>query len=137
MASVTARNLITRAFRRLGFITEDEGLTAEQSAQGLELFNDMLNGWEAEGIQYVQTADLGLDDTVNVPDQYVRSTMFLLMSDLANQYGRVVPQRLEAQIALARTALQAFYYQVPQAETDEGVLNRRAPGWGSITILTS
>ncbi|MES2392844.1 MAG: hypothetical protein V4555_14460, partial [Acidobacteriota bacterium] len=40
------------------------------------------------------------------PDQYVRSAMLMLMSDLANQYGRTVPVRLEAQIAIARTNLQ-------------------------------
>jgi hypothetical protein len=136
MATATARDLLTRAFRRHGFISEDEGLTAEQVAQGLQLLNDMMNGWEAEGIQYAHT-DLLIDDVVNVPDQYVRSAMLLLMNDIADQYGRQVPARLEAQIAIARTALQAFYYSVPQAETDEGILNRRAPGWGTITVLTS
>ncbi len=124
MATRTARNVIEDAFHRIGFISEDEGITAEQAARGLSVLNDMMNGFEAEGIQYTHT-DLGLDDTVNVPDFLVRSTMWMLADDLASEYGKVLSQRQQDDVARSRSNLQDYYFKIPQAQTDEGIVNRR------------
>lgn len=132
MATRTARQVITDAFHRMAFISEDEGLTAEQIDRALYVLNDMMNGWEAEGIQYTHT-DLGLDDTVNVPDALVRSTGLMLIDELADEYGKVLTDRQEADVMDARHALQAYFTPAPMAQTDEGVLNRRTVTYGNIT----
>ncbi len=126
MATATARTIITRAFRRMGLISEDEGLTAEQTTEALDVLNDMMNGWEAEGIQYSHT-DLALDDTVNVPDFLVRSAMWLLADELANEYGKALTDREIVNVERSRSNLQNYYFSIPQAQTDEGILNRRGP----------
>jgi hypothetical protein len=136
MATRTARNVIEDAFHRMGFISEDEGLTAEQTDRALTLLNDMMNGWEAEGIQYTHT-DLGLDDVVNVPDFLVRSAVWMLIDDIADEYGKALTDRQQMQVARARTNLQGYYFRIPQAQTDEGIRNRRGPYTSSILRLDS
>lgn len=132
MATRTARNVIEDAFHRLGFISEDEGLTAEQTARALYVLNDMMNGWEAEGIQYTHT-DLGLDDVVNVPDSLVRSTTWMLIDELADEYGKVLTDRQQLDVIDAKNNLQAYFTPAPLAQTDEGLLNRRRWTYGNIT----
>lgn len=136
MATRTARDLITDAFHRIGFISEDEGLTAEQTSRGLSVMNDMMNGWEAEGIQYNHT-DLGLDDTVNVPDFLLRSAMWMLADDLASEYGKVLTDRQQVDVANSRSNLQGYYFKIPQAQLDDGIRNRRGPYTTNISRLDS
>lgn len=131
MATRTARETITEAFHRIALISEDEAPTAEQIARGLSVLNDMMNGFEAEGIQYIH-ADLTLDTTVNVPDHLVRSVMWMLADDLADEYGKELSRRQQIQVGRARNNLQAFYFKVPPAQTDEGIQNRRRFGFSSI-----
>jgi hypothetical protein len=134
MATRTARNVIEDAFHRMGFISEDEGLTAEQTARALTLLNDMMNGWEAEGIQYTHT-DLGLDDVVNVPDFLVRSAVWMLIDDIADEYGKVLTERQQMQVERARLNLQGYYFKIPRANSDDGILNRRGPYAANISRL--
>lgn len=133
MATRTARQVITDAFHRMGFISEDEGLTAEQTSRALYVFNDMMNGWEAEGIQYTHTDFATLDDVVNVPDSLVRSTTWMLIDELAGEYGKALTERQQMDVLDAKHALQAYFTPAPLAQTDEGILNRRTVTYGNIT----
>jgi hypothetical protein len=136
MATRTARNVLEGAFHRMGFISEDEALTAEQVDRGLTILNDMMNGFEAEGIQYTHT-DLGLDDVVNVPDFLVRSVEWMLIDDIADEYGKALTDRQQMQVERARLNLQGYYFRIPRANSDDGILNRRGPYTSSISRLDS
>jgi hypothetical protein len=136
MATRTARNVLEGAFHRMGFISEDEALTAEQVDRGLTILNDMMNGFEAEGIQYTHT-DLGLDDVVNVPDFLVRSVEWMLIDDIADEYGKALTDRQQMQVERARLNLQGYYFRIPRANSDDGILNRRGPYTSSILRLDS
>jgi hypothetical protein len=132
MATRTARYCITRAFRFMGLISEDEGLTADQASEALSIMNDMMNGWNAEGIQYVHS-DLTLDTTVNVPDELVESTWLMLASALADDYGKVFTDKQQRRVDGARNNLQAYYFKVPPAQTDEGLRPNWPPGYFDIS----
>lgn len=135
MATRTAREVITDAFHKMALISEDEGITAEQASRGLATLNDMMNGWEADGIQYQHT-DLTLDTTVNVPDQLVWATQWLTAEALAAEYGKTLSPRQLIYIDRARSSLQAAYYSVKPAQLDEGIQNRGPlAGTASITRL--
>jgi len=131
MATRTARQVITDAFHRMGFISEDEALTAEQASRALTVINDMMNGWTAEGIEYVHS-DLTLDTVVNVPDKLVRSTMWLLCDELAMEYGKALSDRQQMQVDRAKNALQAYYFRVSPAQLDEGLRPSWPPGYFDI-----
>ena len=126
MAIRTARNVIEDAFHKMGLVSEDESISAEQASRGLSTLNDMMNGWEADGIQYQHT-DLGYDDNVNVPDQLVWSTQWMLTNEIANEYGKTLAPTQLLNVARARNALQAYYYSVEPAELDEGI--EQAVAW--------
>jgi hypothetical protein len=96
----------------------------------------MMNGFEAEGIQYTHT-DLGLDDVVNVPDFLVRSVEWMLIDDIADEYGKALTDRQQMQVERARLNLQGYYFRIPRANSDDGILNRRGPYTSSISRLDS
>lgn len=134
MATRNAREVITDAFHKIGLISEDEAITAEQTTRGLIVLNDMMNGWEADGIQYQHT-DLALGTVVNVPDQLVWSTQWMMAEALAEEYGKALTDRQAVYIDRARSALQAYYYRVKPAQMDEGVINR-GPLVGGVASIT-
>jgi hypothetical protein len=127
MATRTAREIITAAYRDLGICSEDESPTAEQMSQGLDLLNDMMNGWEAKGIQYTH-ADLTIGATVNVPDFLTRSTRWMIAAEIAGKHGKQMTPWQELQVMEARQELQGYYTTVPRAQIDAGVEGRRPPG---------
>ena len=134
MATRTARQTITDAFHRMALISEDEAVTADQMSRALVVLNDMMNGFGAEGIQYVHT-DLAVDDTLNVPDELVRSVMWMLLTELADEYGKVLDPPQQLNVDRARGALQAYYFAIPVAQLDDGVADRlrfRAYGAGNL-----
>lgn len=134
MATRNAREVIEDAFHKIGMVSEDESLSAEQTARGLIVINDMMHGWESDGIQYQHT-DLTITATVNVPDQLVWATQWLMAEALGEEYGKTFTDRQERYITRARQALQAAYYAVPPAQCDEGVINR-GPLIGGVASIT-
>jgi hypothetical protein len=96
------------------------------------VLNDMMNGWNAEGIQYVHS-DLTLDTVVNVPDELIRSTMWMFADEIAAEYGKALTPRQQQWVMEARNNLQAYYYTVPPAQLDAGIQGRWPPGTWDIT----
>lgn len=131
MSTSTARQVITDAFHAMGFISEDEALTAEQASRALRVMNQMMQGWPAEGIPYVHAA-LTLDTTVNVPDELVPSTTWMLCDALAMEYGKTLTYRQQMQVDRAMNALQGYYYRVPPAQLDDGLQPNWPPGYFDI-----
>ena len=127
MASRTALQVLTSAFRRLNILEETESLNAEQSAEGLVALNGMLHGFDSMGIAYAHS-DLALTDTLNVPDGQVRNVVLMLAEELAPDYERPISPTFQMQIDGACRALQAHYMVVPPAQIDIGLVNRLASG---------
>lgn len=118
MASTTARSLLERAYRRLGILADEESMTATQGSYGLTTLNDMLHGFDSEGIRYAHVDLSSLDTTVNVPDGQIRNVMLLLARELASEYGVELSARDENEIERAKNALQAFYFMPVEAAPD-------------------
>jgi len=130
MATRSARETITTAFRRLGILSEMETMSADMANDALNILNDMLQGFPARGIHYVH-AQLTLDAALNVPDEQTRNVMLMLMWELADEYGTELSPKKVSDCAEARAALQACYYTVPPAQLDPGVSNRMPMGYHS------
>ena len=131
MSTSTARQVITDAFHSMGFISEDEALTAEQASRGLRVMNQTMQGWPAEGIPYVH-ATLTLDTVVNVPDELVSSATWMLCDALAMEYGKTLIDRQQRQVDRALNALQSYYFRVPPAQLDDGLQPSFPPGYFDI-----
>lgn len=127
MTTKTARDLIEQALQDLGILADDEAMSAAQGNQGFRKLNDLLHGFESEGIHYAHTDLATLDAVVNVPDGQLRNVGLMLQRDLAGTYGVPLPAEDNDQIHRAKMALQAFYY-VPITAAPEMSLRPRQFG---------
>ena len=127
MASRSARDVISYAFWDLGVVADQETLNDTQGNSGLRKLNDLLAGFESEGIRYAHTDLASLDTVVNVPDGQLRNVGLMLQRELANQYGVPLSDDDRDAIHKAKMALQAFYY-VPITSAPELSLRPRQFG---------
>jgi hypothetical protein len=127
MSSRTARDVITYAMQDLGIVADQEAMTDTQGNYGLRKLNDLLAGFESEGIRYAHTDLASLDTVVNVPDGQLRNVGLMLQRELAGTYGVSLSPDDQLAIQRAMTALQAYYY-VPIASAPELALRPRRFG---------
>lgn len=125
--SATAADIVTRASRRINVLAAEEALTSAEMVDGLQILNDLLFAFYAMGIQYVHVA-LAQTDTVNVPDEQVRNVILMLCSELADDFGLTVGQKLAEDIRSAKLELQSAYLVINPAVPDKA-LRRRLFGW--------
>ncbi|CAB4147759.1 hypothetical protein UFOVP1020_38 [uncultured Caudovirales phage] len=127
MASKSARTLISEAMQDLGVVADQESMTDTQGNYGFRKLNDLLAGFESEGIRYAHTDLASLDTTVNVPDGQLRNVGLMLQREIAGAYGVPLSDDDRDAIHKAKMALQAFYY-VPITTAPEMALRRRQYG---------
>lgn len=127
MATKTARDVIEQALQDLGILADEESMTASQGTQGLRKLNDLLHGFESEGIRYAHTNLASLDTVVNLPDGQLRNVGLMLQRDMAGTYGVPLSNNDSDAIHKAKMALQAFYY-VPITGAPEMALRPRQYG---------
>lgn len=87
--AATASDIVARAFRRLGIKAEDETLSADQAAHGLDVLNSMMAEWRLHGINY-DHASLANNDPFPLSDSFIPATVTLLAGELAPDYGAPV-----------------------------------------------
>jgi len=127
MASKSARTVITETMQDLGIVSDQEAMSAAQGNYGLRRLNDMLAGFESEGIHYAHTDLSSLDSIVNLPDGQLRNVGLMLLSELSRSYGVALSPEDKDAIYKARTALQA-YYNIPITSAPELSLRTRRFG---------
>lgn len=113
----TTLDIINRAFRKIGIKAEDEALTADQVAHGLDTLNMMLFGWELWGIALGHTA-LTTGDTFPLAAKFEEGTVYLLAERLSTDYS--VPPSFSADDFLRR--IQAAYMVIPEAAMPKALL---------------
>src|SRR5205085_2710740 len=118
MATQSANQVLTRAFRRIKVLAAEEAMDSAQLADGLVTMNGLMHGFgAAAGIYYVHS-DLGSATTVNMPDGLIDSLVWLVAEALAPEYGYTFTAPEMASVTAARNALQAAYWVQPPAETE-------------------
>lgn len=127
MATKTARTVISEAMYDLGILADEESMSSSQGNQGLRKLNDLMHGFESEGIRYAHTNLASLDTVINVPDGQLRNVGLMLQRDLASTYAVQMSPDDQDAIYKAKTALQAYYY-VPITSAPELSLRRRQYG---------
>lgn len=89
----TAREIVTRAHRKIGVVARDEALDAADAAEGINALNMMLAAWKLAGVDISHTA-LALSDTVPLASEFEEGTVYMLASRLAPDFA--VPQSFDA-----------------------------------------
>ena len=85
----TARDIVDRAFRKIGVVADDEAMTAEQAQAGEEALNMMMHAWLLDGID-VAHVDITLGEVFPLLPQFHEGTVYLLAERLAPGYMRPV-----------------------------------------------
>jgi hypothetical protein len=93
---MTNSDLITGALRLLGVLNEVQVASAEQGTQGLEVLNQIMADWEADGVdlQYYEQVDLTAQTPV--PNHALAGVRHFLAFALAPEYGRSVSREMLA-----------------------------------------
>ena len=108
----TARDLIEGAFRKIGVMAEDEALTADQAAHGVNVLNRMIAGWELQGVT-VGWRETEISEEVDLPMSMHEAVIFCLAEKLGPDYSRPAPDATRHFMAI-----QAAYLIVPTMQPD-------------------
>lgn len=81
----TARDIVHRAYRKIGIVAKDEALEGEDSVYGLEALNGMLHEWKLRAVDITHT-DLGMSDTFPLGPEYEDGTTYMLAARISSDY---------------------------------------------------
>lgn len=79
----TTRDIIERAYRKLGVVASDDPMTADQGDNGLDALNMMMHGWELDGIA-LGHVDLALDDDFSMVAMFHEGVVYQLAMRLGH-----------------------------------------------------
>lgn len=114
----TMRDIITRAYRKVGIVARDTPLDADDAIHGLEALNGMLHEWSLRAVDISHTT-LGMNDTFPMAAAYEDGTTYMLAARISPDYE--VPQGFDADDFFR--AIQAAYMTIdtvslPRAVTE-------------------
>ena len=120
----TVRDIVERAYRKIGVVSDEEPMTAAQAANGLTAFNMMMHGLELHGVNVLHV-EATLPDQFALFPKFEEATVYMLASRVAPDNSFPAPDADSYY-----RALQAAYYQLPKSEMPCGLVypaSRR--GW--------
>lgn len=121
----TVRDIVERAYRKLGVVSLDEPMDADQADAGLKSFNEMLHGWALFGID-VEHSDVALNDAFPLADRFQEGTIYTLAQRIAPEFST----GFDGDTFLR--ALQAAYMVIDTAEMPSSLIfppSRRLRFW--------
>lgn len=87
----TVLDIVNRAFRKIGVKAEDEALTADQIANGVDALNAMMATWPVRGINAPTGFPLTSSSTFPLEPWADEPTTYCLAARLAPDYGLPAP----------------------------------------------
>lgn len=126
----TARDVVTGALRELGVIDGIEEAAAEDAAQALAVFNQMLAAWELDGIA-LGLGTLTLNSTLALPDSHIEALRANLAARLSASFARNPSPLTVEQASRGYRSLQGAYAKRRLLSVDPGIRWRR-PTFGRI-----
>ena len=123
--TATARTVIKGALRLIRAIDVTEEPEADDTTTGLEVMNQMIHGWQDEGI-YIEYEDVELTDVMPFPKGDITHIRYLLASELAPEYGIELTPEVAVKAREAKATLQASYGIQPESRPDLSITNRQS-----------
>jgi P22 tail accessory factor len=115
----TARDIVERAYRKIGVVATDEAMTADQASVGVDDLNMMMHGLVLDGID-TGWADLQSADEFTMEPEFHEGLVYMLASRLAPDFA--VPGFSDTTF---KRRLAAAYLIIPDAVIDP-MLRRRS-----------
>lgn len=83
----TVRDIVERAYRKIGIVSTDEAMTADQAELGLNALNMMFHALVLEGID-VGWSDAELADQFALDARFDEGTVYMLAARIAPDFSR-------------------------------------------------
>jgi len=123
--TATARTVIKGALRLIRAIDVTEEPEADDLATGIEVMNQMIHGWQDEGI-HIEYEDVELTDVMPFPKGDIKNIRYLLAADLAAEYGNELTPEVAVEARKSLATLQATYGIQPESRPDLSITNRQS-----------
>lgn len=122
----TARDIVERAYRKIGVVASDEPMTADQAENGINALNMMMHGWLLDGID-IGHIDLELADVFTMEPQFEEGCVYLLAERLSPDYS--APANFST--SMFKQRLSVAYLIIPTSKLDRTLSNgfSRRYGW--------
>ncbi len=125
---MTPRTIISQALRTIRITASEETPTAAELNDGLDTFNQMVNGFESQAIN-LGFSDLTLDEDLPLDKKFHEGVRFLLAVVLAPEYGVEITPEIAIKAQSGMAFLQSHFAEIPILKMDKGLRNRRSR-WG-------
>jgi hypothetical protein len=118
--------IIHRAFRKIGVAADGEALTADMASAGLSAFNEMIAGWQLQGIDFwlspsggplANYPELEASAEFPMPPAFREGTIYSLAARLAPEYSAQISYNPDEFVRL----MQANLVRVPTSTIDTGI----------------
>lgn len=121
----TCRDIVERAFRKIGVVASDEAMTADQAQIGMDALNMMMAAFELDGID-VAWSEAELSDQYAMEPKFHEGAVYMLASRLAPDFSAP-----GFDVSRFKAALSAAYLIVPDVAIDRALLrnSRNRYGW--------
>ena len=117
----TVRDVIERAYRKIGVVAMDEPMDAEQGSAGLSAFNEMVSAWALSGVTLSPAfTDAAQSDAFPLADKFREGTIYLLASRLAPEW--TVPVSFDADDFFRK--IQAAYMAISEVTMDGNLIRQ-------------
>jgi hypothetical protein len=125
----TARDLINRSLREIGVVDAIEDTSSEDADAALDVFNDMVAGWELDGVP-LGLGTMTLNTTLAVPDSHLEALRANLSARLAPMFGRQAAAIVIEQASRGLRSLQSAYSRTRIMSVDPALRRRGVSlGW--------
>lgn len=114
----TCRDIVQRAFRKIGVVASDEPMTADQADAGMDALNMMMPALALDGID-VAWSEAQLSDQFAMEPEFHEGLVYMLAGRIAPDYS--FPG---FDIAPFKRGLAAAYLIVPDAQLDRALWQR-------------
>lgn len=119
--------IIHRAYRKIGVAADGEPLTAEMASAGLSAFNELIAGWQLQGIDFwlsprsdplADYPELQASAEFPMPPAFREGTIYCLAARLAPEYSVQVSFNPDEFVRL----MQANLVRVPTSQIDSAIV---------------
>lgn len=112
----TTRDIVERAYRKIGLKAEDEAITGDMLEHGVDTLNSMMFGWELFGVD-IDHAVLAATDDFSLAAKFEEGTVYQLAARLSPDFLVRAPDS----DAFFR-ALQSAYMTIAEATIDKSLI---------------
>ncbi len=126
----TMRDIIKRAYRKIGIVAFDVDMTADQASEGLETLNSLFHEWKLRSVD-ISHSDLGLDDAFPLGDEFKEGTVHILAGRISPNYE--APAAFDpddffrairiSYLTISEVSLDRALYEVPSKKARDGTLS--------------